>query len=500
MTSVERKEADAYRIFKTLRNRLRKFRPEEVIRYCIRQLNPGQSFEWAQVGQRPPWLFLLLIKWTAVYGDFLSPARRTFGERDAQEVLATLFEVWGQDLPSCYDNEYLFFRARFQQQYWWQELFLVSDMSRQFILFFDLEPEHQFSSTFREIHGIDLNTFLELSFALMTRFAASRSATVDERFFTNLVPAYPAGTIPAFLSIVSRDLESLVCELSAMPTYGILHETIEPTPLVRFPLLRDGNLYQCYLIHLLFRTVQNFVYDALRAADASAFTNKFGPIFEHYLERGLSYAGLGYMTESELVVTLPHGSKVVDYAILSEEAAVLIDAKAIQLTDPGMLARTSATLTARASTALKAVDQGFTVSANLKAGGSIAATCPVFLLVVTYKDLLLGSGREFYENAAKEIIDGFAAKHGDSHPIPVDHIFFLSINDFDLLMEHLKSSGTGLADFLHKAVQDNAEVGSGSFVFRTHIPGVLSNPKFPEYLHAGFEDSGQRLRTRLLPP
>jgi hypothetical protein len=57
-----------------------------------------------------------------------------------------------------------------------------------------------------------------------------------------------------------------------------------------------------------------------------------------------------------------------------------------------------------------------------------------------------------------------------------------------------------LADFLHKAVQDNTDVSTGSFVFRTHIPEVLSNPKYPEYLFAEFANSGQRLRARLLTP
>ncbi|HEY3569928.1 MAG TPA: hypothetical protein VGP73_18485 [Thermoanaerobaculia bacterium] len=495
---VEQKEAEAYAVFKTLRNRLRKFRPEEVVHYCIRQLNPGRSFELSEVARRPPWLLLLLIKWVAAYGDFLSPDRRALDERNMEEFIAALHEIRGKDLPTCYDNDYLFFRAHFQQQYWWQELFLVPEMSRQHILFLDLEPEHQFSVAFREVHGIDLNTFLELSFALMSRFVVSESYTVDEGFFANLAPSYPPGTIPAFLSILSRDLESLGRELSALPKDGVLHEIIEPTPLLRFPLLRENNRYYCYLVHLLFRTVQNFVYDTLRAADAQAFTNKFGHVFERYLERGLSYASIEYMTESELAAQLPSGSKLVDFAILSEDATVLIDAKAIQFNDPGMLARTSETLAIKASTALKAVGQGFAVAANLKMMALIQEASPLFLLVVTYKDLLLGSGRIFYEDTAKERVDRFAAAYDGTHPIPVDHIFFLSINDFDLLMEHLKTSGIRLADFLRKAAEDNRDAETGSFVFRTHIPEVLSNPKYPEYLSAGFADSGQRLRARLL--
>lgn len=124
MGLVEQKEAEAYEIFKTLRNRLRKFRPEEVVHYCIRQLNPGRSFEWEEVRHRPLWLLFLLIKWIAVNGDFLSPTRRALSERDTKEFIATLIELQGKDLPTCYENGYLFFRAHFNSSIGGRSCFL----------------------------------------------------------------------------------------------------------------------------------------------------------------------------------------------------------------------------------------------------------------------------------------------------------------------------------------------------------------------------------------
>jgi hypothetical protein len=500
MDSIPQQEAQARETFEVLRDKLRGFNPEEVVHYCIGQLNPGRSFSLEELKRRPPWHLLLLVKWAAANAEGASPTARTFSDDDADEILLLIHEIWGKDLPSCYENSYLFFRAQFQQQYWLQELFLLPEMSRQYILFLDLEPEHRFSVAFQDIHGIELRTFLELSFALTSRFIASNHHSVDEHFFTNLASSYPPETIPRFLAILSRDLETLGNELRAMPEKGLLHEVIEPTPLLYFPLLKENARYHCYLVYLLFRTVQNFVYDTLRKADASGFTNKFGPIFERYLEHGLSHALLSYATEREVAAMLPEGSKLVDFAILSEDAAVLIDAKAIQLTELGMLARTSASLASKASTALKGVEQGFAVAFNLKKTGFITDGHPVFLLVVTYKDLLLGGGRAFYENAASDSIEGFAAAYDGIHPIPLEHIFFLSINDFELLMEHLKATGIKLTDFLRRAVRDNADLTSASFVFRTHIPQALSRPQYPDYLLAAFAASGQRLRARLLPP
>jgi hypothetical protein len=55
--------AAAYDIFKKIRNRLRKLRPEEVVHYCMRQLNPGRSFTYEEIMRHPPWLYFLIIKW-----------------------------------------------------------------------------------------------------------------------------------------------------------------------------------------------------------------------------------------------------------------------------------------------------------------------------------------------------------------------------------------------------------------------------------------------------
>jgi hypothetical protein len=499
------KELEARRVLKVIRKYLRSLHPEEVVDYCIQRLNPGRSFEWTEVMQRPPWLYLVLIKWAIAYGDFLSPRkqkrqkRRSLREKDIEEIFGMLHEIWGKNLPDAYENPYFFFRAQFQQQYWLQEPSLVPEMSRQHILFGNLESDHDFSVAFQRMHGIDLSIFLELSFALISRFVASQSNSIEEGFFANLVPSYPPETIPAFLSLLSRDLESLRRELSALPNRGVLHEIIEPTPLLRFPLFKSNGKYYCYLVHLLFRAVQNYVYNTLRAADAHEFVSNFGPIFERYLERGLSHAGLKYMTENELKKKLPRGSKTVDFTVLSEGALVLIDSKAIQLPELGMLARTSRILLEKVeSSALKGIEQGFSVTNNLRNIGLIGSSSPVFLLVVTHHDLLLGHGRDFYENAAKEYVDRLAAAYEGANPIPVEHMFFLSINDFDLLMEHLKSSTARLEDFLQRAAEDNANFRAGKFVFRQHIPNALTSPQFPEYLYSEVDRLGDRLKGRLI--
>src|ERR1700730_2301800 len=494
------RERNAYDIFKRLRNRLRKLHPTEVVHYCIHQLNPGRSFTRKEMLQQPPWFYFLILKWVLVHGDFRSPNRRALRKPDMEEVLGMLHELWGAvRLPNDYDSHYLFFRSTFQQQLWLQEDFLFTDLGRQSILFLNLPGEHSFRSTFHQAVGVELSAFLELSFALVGKFTVRDTGSVREEFFESLSSSYPPGTISAFVSALSRDLESIGPELAKInPERSVLYEFIELTPLRRFPLLKIDERYFCYCNHLLYQTLQNFVYDVLREMDANSFTNKFGPIFERYLEMGLSHASLTFLPESKLAKEMRSGSQLVDFAILTTDAAVLIDAKAVELSSLGMLAHRAEVVADRLKpSVLKAIGQGFDVANQLRATGRIEDSCPVFLLVVTYKDLLLGSGSDFYQHVGLERIDQLSGKYGGVAPIPMEHIFFLSINDFDLLMEHLRVSCTNLSDFLRTVVRRNSDFMTSSIVFRQHIPDGKTKRAFPQYLTAEFARLGERLRVQL---
>jgi hypothetical protein len=196
---------------------------------------------------------------------------------------------------------------------------------------------------------------------------------------------------------------------------------------------------------------------------------KFGPIFEQYLARGLSHASLEFIPESELARMLPSGSQLVDYTILGKEGSVLIDAKAVDVPDIGMISHKSEVVADKLKSVFKAIEQGFEVAHLLRTGSLIGASCSIFLLVVTYRDLLLGAGSEFYEALGRRRIDQFAQAYGGAHPIPMNQVFFLSINDFDLLMEHLKAAIPG-GEFLRSGRKNKgaspAKTGLATFALK----------------------------------
>jgi len=188
---------------------------------------------------------------------------------------------------------------------------------------------------------------------------------------------------------------------------------------------------------------------------------------------------------------LPNYSQLVDYAILAQGGTILIDAKAVDPTDLGLIAHKAEVVADKVKPVFKAIDQGFEVARHLRIQGISNDPAPVFLLVVTYSDLLLGTGPDFYKYVGQRRIDKLTEVYGGTPPVPIEHIFFLSVNDFDLLMEYIRSTGISLVDFLsHAATGDY-------IIFRQYIPGAIGSPSFPQYLVAEFERLCERLRALL---
>src|SRR5690606_18047952 len=81
---------------------------------------------------------------------------------------------------------------------------------------------------------------------------------------------------------------------------------------------------------LLFRMLETVLFDLARAIDARPFMNEFGPAFENYLAEVLDDLNAQVIRENELSQRLVGAGQVVDFAVVSEEALVLIDAKGIE--------------------------------------------------------------------------------------------------------------------------------------------------------------------------
>jgi hypothetical protein len=202
-----------------VRNRLRKHVPLDIASACIKKLNENPT-DVKHLIKYPPWRLLLLIKWTLLFGEYLSPYRKplTVGRLNYFLNLMHDFEGYRRH-PSVYANIFLFFRNMAFQQFWLQHEFDMADFTRQNLMFGGLDSRHPFQTRFIEKCGISSSEFIELAMMLMTRFTIEEQTFVAPEWFKIVADKYEPGTIQKFLDSLAIDFDSLRQKLMRQNTF-----------------------------------------------------------------------------------------------------------------------------------------------------------------------------------------------------------------------------------------------------------------------------------------
>ena len=118
--------------FRKVTNRIKKHYPLEIISACIKKLNEQPKDRIQHLRNYPPWRLLLLIKWTFLHGEYLSPYRKKLTVNNFNYLLNLIHDLEGRlRFPGQYENILLFFRNMAFQQFWLQHEFSMVDFARQ---------------------------------------------------------------------------------------------------------------------------------------------------------------------------------------------------------------------------------------------------------------------------------------------------------------------------------------------------------------------------------
>ena len=403
-------------------------------------------------------------------------------------------------LPSQYDHFVLFFRNLAFQQLRLQDTGENAGFLRQKFLFGDLPIDHQFKREFKQDSGIEIDHFIELSLALII----NGNRDVTESWFHYLKASYPPETIKKFLSYISADTNKLQTHLrqDAGASRSIPYEIFEQSPLMRYPLLKINDKYYAYSFKLLISSLKSFIYDILKKKDPNAFMNKFGPIFEKYIARGVDYMGLPYKSEHSLQKTLGEG-KVVDFLIVDDNCNILIDAKGVEMNQLGMVDHKPEVVFGKTKTSVvKGIEQGTAVADKLKDISQIEdlkTGRENFLLVVTYKNFYVGNGETFYETIGKEKVDELRSGY-DASLLPNENMYFISVDDFDYLVRLVSDGRCGLAEAIKIVRKVHRERKTDPLLlFRYSLNTHFGNEymQMPKYLEDAFKKVKNTLHKKL---
>lgn len=438
--------------FKRVRNRVRKFHGLDIIREAIGRLHAQRPDDIESLKSQPPWFIMLLIKWTIMYGNFVRGDTRVLSSIEFNGLINLMHDVDGSlRLPSQYESPLMFFRAMAYQQLWHQHRPSKPGIARQALLFGGLDQSNRFNAGFAQQTGITINEWIDLSFMLLVGLVSEKRHAVTEAFFPPVERVYPRQVVARFLRSVSRaptELREYLCALEEERKRDS-SEFRERSPLLRFPLIKLEASYYYYSIPVLFHSLENFVYDTLRGQNAQGFMEAFGPIYERYVQRGMECLGEPFVTESEIRRRVG-ASKAVDFAVLGERENVLIDAKGVEMTHRGMTSHRPEVITGQAkASVLKGIRQGIETAHGLSSEDpSKWARERNFLLLITFKDLYLGTGADFSSYVVQDRLTSALGAPVDKSLIPLEHMYFVSIDEFDYLVEALRGSSTRLGAFL----------------------------------------------------
>jgi hypothetical protein len=475
--------------FRKVRNRIKKHFPLEIISACIKKLNEHPTDRLQHLRTYPPWRLFLLIKWTFIHGEYLSPYRKPLTVHSFNYLLNRMHDFEGSlRHPGEYVNIFIFFRNVAFQQFWLQHEFNIPNFARQSLLFGRLEKEHPFQKKFVEKCGVSIPEFIELAMMIMTRFTMEKQMSVTANWFRTVADKYKPGIIQKFLDILSIDFESLKEKLKTQQSNRkVQYEAYEKTPLRETPLLKHNSKCYPFSPELLARCLETFIYDALRSEGPNDFMNKFGPIFEKYVGNSISNTKIRYFTEKELSEILPGEGKLVDYLLIDKGNKIFIDAKGVEMSYLGMVGHQLEVIKDKTKdSVIKGIKQGFETARRLenikKLGEVELGKGNDYLIVVTFKDMFVGNGLDFYEYVAKDTLNELISQYGGIAPIPFEHMYFISIDDFDLLTGGIASGEIELPKILEYAVKSDASWETKKFTFGQHIYDMHPKVRAPAWL------------------
>lgn len=489
--------------FKKLRNRLKKYDAGAVVLACIERLHLPDANTARQMSRQPPWVLLMLMKWAIIYGDFSNYDKIALTDGELNRLINMMHAIENA-APLPTDNLTMLglLRPLAYQQFWHQQDLSLESIVRQAIYFDGLSSGHTFRRWFKEDTGIEINDFLELAFMVMASFVGGKIRYVEDSFFSKAT-GYPPRTADNFFAIISKtpdEIKKYLVEVNK-DRQGSPSEWREQTPLIRYPLLRLGIRHYSYSRRLLAHALHSLVYDTLRRRDPNAFMDKFGHMFEEYVREALQSANIEFLDEKAILQMVEGRSKVTDFLIVESHVNVFIDAKGIEVGHLGMTSHCADVVADKLKTSVvKGIVQGIELVSALRSSSSAMHvnwdTSRNFLLLVTYKDLLLGTGQDFYEVYAKERLTAALNHPPDKLCIPLEHIYIISANEFDCLIGCIMERRVTFSDILKDAVSKDGQSQTKKLQLVQHLYDSFGKIQIPQYALRKFEELTDRVKQR----
>jgi uncharacterized protein (DUF1919 family) len=455
-----------------IKSTLSQYDQQTVLNFGLWYLDT-QDKSQESIAKSMPFLTFLLIKWSMQIAE---NGLRKITRDEFLKISNNLYQLQAPatNLDSSGSLE-LKLRPMLMQQ-GAPQVHIADDMlsfARQRI-WFDQPAVGYYEQVFQRISGISIKTFFSISSYFSLNASTTEVSQIDLGILVvHLTPSETIEDIAAYLKFVGirndqlPDFMQRYVEADA-PKYEYYAET----PLILKPLLLLGNKIVIANRRLYLRSMAYYLSNSLKLEDGRKFKEHFGPTLESYVSSVLTDASVHFHSEAAIKVIYDQErktGKIVDF-IIEDRFRVFMDCKAIEpndytstCTDPDLLAaRLKESYT-------KAIWQGQECCFNLEQLPQFQKK-PPFLLVVVHRDHYLSNGKRLDQYLGIGLEKEIKAKYGYV-PIPLDHIYYVTVHDFERLISANQTQNGELSTILEDAVKKDAKPETAMFLFSMHLIG-----------------------------
>jgi hypothetical protein len=439
--------------FDLIKGRIQKHKLSSIISNTLELLNEVQRQDDKSF---PVWNLLTLIKLAYIHTTD-SVLRSSIKEHEYTQLLELIRQFEGKYSGISFKSRKEVsqsFKIIANQQFPLQDRFDNSILSRQIVLYLQVQSSTTFdlNEEFRQLTGMNLKSFLEYSYFTFF-FFNFETVRPDIRYEGNLFESYfnlfksnwKEEELKKYLSLLTlkerSDFERLQkLNNEVLQLYETNFFTLKPFILFR-------NQYRIPHKRIFIQTLKHFLYNYLKENSAS-FPEEFGKRLEKYVQLGLVENKIHFQNETALK-TKYSLKKVSDFLV---EPDILIEVKAIELHPRAGVLRTKDILVNDLDkTIIKAYTQ------MLETAYKINTDLTYYGVIITYKEMYLGFGADAWEEFLKEPIENFCSVSKiDVSILPPRNLCFISIEDWDFMMQVIKDKKATLKEILLKGKETNA--------------------------------------------
>ncbi len=266
-----------------------------------------------------------------------------------------------------------------------------------------------------------------------------------ESYFTLFKSKWSVSELKKFLTLITITDKSHFENLQRLTSERL--QLYETNFFITKPLIYFRGQYRIAHRSLFVQTLKHFIYNYLKQ-NHTQFPEEFGKYLERYLQLGLLENNISFLTEKELKAKYQL-TKIADYCL---DNNILIESKAIELHPRTGVMRTKDILEGDLDTTIiKAYTQ------LLSTAAAVDSTKQWWGVIVTYKEMYIGFGDDAWIEFMSDPVQKFCSENNiDLGILPPQNLCFISIDDWDYMMQVVKDGKATIRQMLEKATQLNA--------------------------------------------